>query len=226
MSSKVILQQLGCLDYPFMSIITTSIFMCQFIVRLFAFSLFFTMVQACVPDQEGEDVSRPEPSTQVEKIGSMAQSDQPPSVVPTGTGIQEIVGASESTWIDLHEYYQRDLPKHEGAPYYKNLRSETLHHLLATYRLVEHADLETVEFYTREILSMEFFFEPRLLAECLRTLQGRWNEQEVQNAAANTYSKSLQFINENFDESSAQKLLDLKREGLAELKVIAGPSAS
>lgn len=182
-------------------------------------TIFF--LAACSSSQEnGGPLSiKATPETEVIDATEGA-TEHPPEVVPNDIDFYEIAFDKANTWLTIHQYYQNELPKHEGAPYYSNLQNTILFHLLSSDSFYEDADPATIETYVQEILGISFFNAPDLTARCLTALSGYWTENQIESAATKAYGETLSYIENHFDEEAQARILERKQESLEKLKAL------
>ncbi len=124
------------------------------------------------------------------------------SKVPLDIGLFEIVNQpAEHTWRDVDLFYKNILQTdHKHAAYFNNLRNMVFSHLINQFKMLESADLQTIEFYAKEQMKADFINNTDIFLMTLEALKGTWTREQREEAAFDRYNKNIAYINENFED--------------------------
>ena len=139
-----------------------------------------------------------------------------PGIVPSGVGLNDLVlNPDDHNWKDLDAFYKNIVPEHIGKSYHGNLKKMVIVHLVNQFDLLEHAEIETIEYYVNEQRRLNLI-DPNVFMKSISKMKGKWTNEQIREIAADEYERSMMFIKKEFSENdeflkkSADKFKTLK----------------
>lgn len=182
------------------------------------------MISSCATSRQIDEGKVTIASHQAESGGEPPTDTIPTAYIPLDITFYEIAFSGETTWKDIDQFYREKFLQQKETPGYLNLQQIILAHLISSpnSHFLEEAPQETIAYYVDEMANMERLLQPELIARCLPILSGYWDEAKIQTVASQVYHKAIAYIHKNFDDETAQRIMDRKREAFAELNELTG----
>lgn len=119
---------------------------------------------------------------------------------------------------ELDEYYREIKESRKSELRYDNLRKVIISQMyFKEQEFLKEMEKEKLEYYTNEILSMEYISDMEMLAKMLVNLSPYWDDEKIQKVSRMALDRNVKFISENFDDQ--KKIYDNPKQGYGVLKL-------
>lgn len=107
-----------------------------------------------------------------------------------------VLQPTQHSWQEYDHYYRIVLPQyHSNQAYTENLKKATLSGIIQTGKLAEIKDMQVLEWYTEEWLSLPLA-DPDISIKWLQALKGYWSDTKIQQRAVLAHQNLVQYVQE------------------------------
>ena len=129
-----------------------------------------------------------------------------------------ILNPDRNTLEALDEYYLEVIKTRSDELRFDNLRKVIISHMyLKRDEFLKEMEKEKLEYYTNEILSMEYISNMEMLADMIVNLSGHWDDEKIRSISRMAHDRNIKYIRENFDDT--QKIYDNPKQGYGVLRL-------
>jgi len=170
----------------------------QILILTFAISLSFLACQS----EDSKVIDPNIDSWKLSEEARMSPEHDFPGKIPTDIGFNRIAHDPDNyTWKDSDDYYRNELPKYADELFYGNLKSFVLYVLVNLHEMDKKADANTVQYYLKEMFTMDYFPDPEVYVRLLERLQSEgFSAEQLAPYAIGKYNAIMEHFKTEWDD--------------------------